>query len=114
MPTWARKTFRSPWPGGFSARLAVLGATARDAATAQQAMLDGASYVGVGPCYQSSTKDGLPTPLGPSGLAQVTPFAPVIAIGGVTLERVPSLLAAGAHGVAVVAAVADARDPAGP
>ena len=88
--------------------LAVLGATARDAATAKQAMLDGATYVGVGPCYQSSTKDGLPAPLGPSGLAQVTPFAPVIAIGGVTLERVPSLLAAGAHGVAVVAAVADA------
>jgi thiamine-phosphate pyrophosphorylase len=90
----------------------MLGATARDAPTAKQAMLDGASYVGVGPCFHSSTKDGLPAPLGTSGLAQVTPFAPVIAIGGITLERVPSILAAGAHGVAVVAAVADAPDPA--
>ena len=40
--------------------VAVLGATARDAPTARQAMLDGATYVGVGPCFQSSTKDGLP------------------------------------------------------
>jgi thiamine-phosphate diphosphorylase len=91
---------------------AVLGATARDATTAKQAMLDGATYVGVGPCFQSSTKDGLPTPLGRSGLAQVTAHAPVIAIGGITLDRVPSMLDAGAHGVAVVAAVADAPDPA--
>ncbi len=90
---------------------AVVGATARDPAAARQAMLDGATYVGVGPCFQTSTKDGLPAPLGVAGLARVTPAAQVIAIGGVTLERVPALLEAGAHGVAVVAAVADAPDP---
>ena len=37
---------------------------------------------------------------------------PVIAIGGITAARVPELLAAGAHGVAVVGAVSDAADPA--
>jgi len=36
---------------------------------------------------------------------------PVVAIGGVTVERVPELLAAGAAGVAVVSAVAAADDP---
>jgi thiamine-phosphate pyrophosphorylase len=35
----------------------------------------------------------------------------VIAIGGITADRVGSLRAAGAFGVAVVAAVADATDP---
>ena len=37
---------------------------------------------------------------------------PVVAIGGVTVDRVPELLAAGVHGVAVVAAVSEAADPA--
>jgi thiamine-phosphate pyrophosphorylase len=37
---------------------------------------------------------------------------PVIAIGGVTADRVPALLAEGAYGVAVVGAVVDAPDPA--
>lgn len=37
---------------------------------------------------------------------------PVIAIAGVTVARVPELLAAGAWGVAVVGAVYSAPDPA--
>jgi thiamine-phosphate pyrophosphorylase len=36
---------------------------------------------------------------------------PVIAIGGITADRVAELRAAGAHGVAVVAAVNAAPDP---
>jgi thiamine-phosphate pyrophosphorylase len=36
---------------------------------------------------------------------------PVIAIGGVTAVEVPSLLAAGAYGVAVVGAISGAPDP---
>jgi thiamine-phosphate pyrophosphorylase len=35
----------------------------------------------------------------------------VVAIGGVTVDLVPDLLAAGAHGVAVVGAVHRAVDP---
>jgi thiamine-phosphate pyrophosphorylase len=37
---------------------------------------------------------------------------PVIAISGVTPDRVPELLDAGAHGVAVIGAVFSAADPA--
>ena len=37
---------------------------------------------------------------------------PVIAISGVTVERVPELIAAGAHGGAVIGAIAGAPDPA--
>ena len=36
---------------------------------------------------------------------------PVIAIAGVRADRVPELLAAGAYGVAVVGAIANAEDP---
>jgi len=59
-------------------------------------------------------KAGLPEPVGPAGVRSVAMAVavPVIAIGGVTAQRVPELVAAGAHGVAVVSEVADAADPA--
>lgn len=93
---------------------ALLGATARAPDRALDAVTAGASYLGVGPCYATTTKDGLPEPIGPAGVARVVAAVgvPVIAIGGVTATRVPDLLAAGAYGVAVVGAICAAADPA--
>lgn len=93
---------------------AVLGATARDVDTARRHEADGATYLGVGPAYRTATKAGLPDPL---GAAQVGAIAravaiPVIAIAGVTPDRVAELLAVGAHGVAVVSGISSAPDPA--
>jgi thiamine-phosphate pyrophosphorylase len=97
-------------PEGF-----VVGATARDPESATARVAEGASYLGTGPVYATSTKAGLPSPIGVDGLAAVcrAVAVPVIAIGGITAERVPELLAAGAYGIAVVGAVSDAEDPAG-
>jgi thiamine-phosphate pyrophosphorylase len=93
---------------------AVLGATARAPDQAAEAETAGASYLGVGPCFATATKEGLPEPIGPAGVRRVVRAAdvPVIAIGGVTAARIPALLAAGAYGVAVVAAISAAADPA--
>ncbi|MET7948671.1 thiamine phosphate synthase [Micromonospora sp. NPDC005324] len=92
----------------------VLGATARAPGPAHEAVAAGASYLGVGPCHTTSTKTGLPDPIGPAGVRAVVDAVdvPVIAIGGVTAARVPALRAAGAYGVAVVGAVSAAADPA--
>jgi thiamine-phosphate pyrophosphorylase len=92
---------------------AILGATARDPVAARAASAAGASYVGVGPVYATTTKQGLPDPIGPRMIAVVasTVDVPVIAIGGVTPGRVPELRRAGAYGIAVVGAVCDAPDP---
>jgi len=92
---------------------AVLGATARDPTTARALVADGADYLGVGPAYPTSTKDGLPEPIGPAGITAVAEAVtvPVIAIGGVTAPRLPELRAAGAYGVAVVGAICGADDP---
>lgn len=92
----------------------LVGGTARDAETADGCRRAGADYVGVGPVYATSSKRGLPDPLGPGAVERVVAAVdlPVIAISGVTVERVPELLAAGAHGVAVISAIADADDPA--
>lgn len=91
-----------------------VGGTARDPGRGRALVAEGASYLGVGPAYATTTKDGLPDALGPAGIAAVAGGVdvPVIAIGGVTAARVPGLLSAGAYGVAVVAAVSAAADPA--
>lgn len=92
---------------------AVLGATARDAESARRAVAEGASYIGTGPAYVSSTKTTLPPPIGPAGVAAVAAAVgvPVIAIGGVTAGTAAGLRAAGAFGVAVAAAICSAPDP---
>ncbi|MEU8259939.1 thiamine phosphate synthase [Micromonospora sp. NPDC048999] len=93
---------------------AVLGATAREPVAALAAVAAGASYLGVGPCQATTTKAGLPDPIGPNGVRAVTDAVdvPVIAIGGVTVASMPALRAAGAYGVAVVGALSNAADPA--
>ena len=92
----------------------LIGGTTRDPRRAIELVAAGADYLGVGPAYATTTKEGLPDPLGPAGVAAVAQAVdvPVIAIAGVTAGRVPELRAAGAYGVAVVAAVAEAADPA--
>jgi thiazole tautomerase (transcriptional regulator TenI) len=72
----------------------------------------GADYVLAGHVYPSPSKPGL-APLGPAGLARIVAFAPcpVIAIGGITSDRVPEVIQAGAHGVAVIGAIVEAEDP---
>ena len=92
----------------------LLGGTARDPDTAAALVAAGADYLGVGPAFATATKSGLPDPIGPAGVGAVARAVPVpvIAIGGVTADRVPALLAEGAYGVAVVGAVVDAADPA--
>jgi thiamine-phosphate pyrophosphorylase len=92
----------------------IIGGTAREPVRAKQLVMEGASYLGVGPAFTTSTKDGLPAPLGPEGVGAVAQSidVPVIAIGGVGAGRVAELRAAGAYGVAVVSEVSDAPDPA--
>lgn len=93
----------------------VIGATAREPASAVAAVAAGASYLGVGPCFATTTKTGLPAAIGPEGVAAIRRAVevPLIAIGGVRPDRVASLMAAGANGIAVVDAVCGAADPAG-
>ncbi|MBW6432643.1 thiamine phosphate synthase [Actinoplanes hulinensis] len=90
---------------------AIVGATCRTPAAARAAVAAGASYLGAGPAFHTSTKDGLPPPLGPAAIAAVAeavPGTPVLAIGGITADRVPLLAV---HGVAAVSAFA--ADPKG-
>lgn len=90
-----------------------VGATARDRESAISLREEGTTYLGAGPVYRTDTKAGLPEPIGPEGLRKIAEAVdiPVIAIGGVTVDRVPEVMTAGAYGVAVVSAVSRADDP---
>lgn len=89
----------------------LLGVTCRSRAGVQAAAVDGADYAGVGPVFASGSKDGLPEPLGPTGLAATVGVLPVVAIGGITREQAREITAAGAHGVAVIGGIWRHPDP---
>jgi len=91
----------------------IVGATVRDPATAREREAHGATYLGVGPVFATTSKDGLPDPIGLDGLAAVCEAVtiPVLAIAGITAARVPEVIAVGAHGVAVIGAIGHADDP---
>ena len=89
----------------------LIGATCRSRQDAVAAAAAGADYAGVGPVFATTTKAGLPDLIGPDGLAAVAGVLPMVAIAGIDATRVGTVLAAGAHGVAVVGAVARAPDP---
>ena len=71
-------------------------------------------YLGFGPVFESPTKTGVRTARGIDSLAAACAASqsPVVAIGGVTLERAPALWRAGAASVAVISDVERAEDPA--
>lgn len=73
----------------------------------------GADYLFAGPVFPTSSKPGA-APLGLAGLQRVVAatWSPVFAIGGVTADNARDTLRAGAQGVAVIGAIADAADPA--
>lgn len=73
------------------------------------------SYVAVGPIFGTTTKDTGYLPVGldlvRAARARVPAAIPVVAIGGITLERAPSVLAAGASAVAVIGDLLAGTDP---
>jgi thiamine-phosphate pyrophosphorylase len=86
---------------------AVIGATVRSARMAEEARAAGASYVGLGPLFGTRTKVVEAPVVGLSRLAAEVAAAPlpVVAIGGITLERMEEVGATGVHAAAVVSDV---------
>jgi thiamine-phosphate pyrophosphorylase len=79
---------------------------------ANEAVDDGADFLVVGSIYPTSSHPDR-QPAGPVLVSGAARFGrPVIAIGGVTPERVSELKAAGAYGVAAIGALWHAPDPA--
>ena len=90
----------------------LVGATATTAEAAVAAEAAGADYVGFGPVFPTGSKANPASVKGLVGLERACAAVrvPVVAIAGVTPERVGPCLDAGAWGVAVMTAVTTAPD----
>jgi thiamine-phosphate diphosphorylase len=100
-PADARRVFPHGW----------IGRSVHSVEEARAAAAEGAAYLIVGPIYQTPTHPGDAAGLGlVNACAALGP--PVIAIGGVTPDRVSELMAAGAYGIAAIRALWQAGDPA--
>lgn len=94
---------------------AIIGRSVSTVEAAEAAERAGADYLGVGAVYTTSSKDVDDDENG-IGLDVVTHIAdavdiPLVGIGGVTPERTPDVVEAGADGVAVITAITEAADP---
>jgi thiamine-phosphate pyrophosphorylase len=91
---------------------ALIGVSTHDLDQLRQAILDGASYVGVGPTFPSGTKafDEFPG-LDFVRAATAETSLPAFVLGGISLQTVGAAVAAGARRVAVGQAVCRADDP---
>jgi thiamine-phosphate pyrophosphorylase len=77
------------------------------------ALAAGPDYMALGPIYATKLKA---MPWKPQGLARIGEWrarisCPLVAIGGITLERAPDVLAAGASSAAVVTDIVMSDDP---
>ena len=91
-----------------------IGRSVHDLAEAEAASLAGADYLLVGPVFDTATHPGR-AGLGPKRLEAIVLAAgerPVIAIGGISAERVRDVKNSGAYGVAAIRAFWDEADPA--
>jgi thiamine-phosphate pyrophosphorylase len=89
----------------------MLGTSAASVEEARAGEELGATYVGAGPVWETPTKPDADPAIGLDGLARICDAVsiPVIAIGGVDASNAAECVAAGAAGVAVVRAAADAK-----
>ncbi len=95
-------------------RLWWIGVSVHDLAEAEAARLSGADYLVVGPVFATASHPGR-APLGLATLQQIVAAAgdlPVVAIGGMTIDRVREVRGAGAYGVAAIRALWDDAEPA--
>jgi thiamine-phosphate pyrophosphorylase len=91
-----------------------VGASVHGLDEAVEAARQGAEWLFFGPVYDTPSKRAYGPPQGLAALERVTGAVdiPVVAIGGITPERVADVRRAGAHGVAVISAILAADDPA--
>ena len=89
----------------------IIGVSAHNVDEALAAQAAGADYLGVGAAFVSHTK-GDAKPIAAEAMAAITAAVdiPVVAIGGITRENLPTLAGRGLDGVAVVSALFAQKD----
>ena len=91
---------------------ALIGVSVHSAAEVEEPRLAGVDYVIAAPVYATGSHPGR-RPLGLEGLAEICRRSgrPVFALGGIEAGGVRACRDAGAHGIAVIGAIAGSYDP---
>jgi thiamine-phosphate pyrophosphorylase len=82
----------------------LVGASTHSAAEAAEAEAGGVDYAVCGPVYDTPSKRGMGTPLGPDlvGAIALAARVPVLALGGISRQTATETRAAGAAGIAAI------------
>jgi thiamine-phosphate pyrophosphorylase len=89
----------------------LIGKSTHSVAQAVAAQEEGADYIGFGPLFPTPTKPGRPA-IGLDDIARVHELVhiPIFCIGGIKLENLEQVLAAGAQRVVIVSGLLQARE----
>jgi len=91
-----------------------IGISTHDDAELDRALAIDPDYIAIGPIYQTTSKAVTHASQGLDRISEwrdkIGPVA-LVAIGGITLERAPSVISAGADSVAVISDVTSSADP---
>ena len=90
----------------------IVGVSTHSIEGARLADRQGADFITFSPIYETPSKSNYGPPQGLAPLRQVTQSVhlPVLALGGITLNRVPECLEHGAFGVSVISDIWDSTD----
>ena len=90
----------------------ILGVSTHSIEGAHHAQTQGADYITFSPIYDTPSKASYGPPQGLDSLLQITQAVslPVLALGGITLDRVPECLEQGAFGVALISDIWDSSN----
>ena len=91
----------------------IIGATIHSLSELEEIKGKPITYIGVGPVYGTTSKKMKLPPLGIEKFREICSSSPipVIAIGSIQLNNVREVMAAGAHGVAILSAFCKAKNP---
>ena len=84
----------------------IIGISTHNLDQAKEAELGGADYIGFGPVFHTTTKDaGTPKGIDNVRIVKENVSIPVVAIGGISLDNIISVVEAGADSVALATAI---------
>lgn len=104
VPLLEARTYRRDW---------IIGVSTHNVVQVEAAVAGGADYLGFGPIFATPTKKNHEPEQGLSGLRRAVGAAgstPIVAIGGIRPEHVPSIYRAGASAICAISAVNRAPD----
>lgn len=97
----------------FFAKNKIVGVSVHTMEQLELAIANGADYAGIGPIYETSTKDDARAPVGLTLLEDAKshfPNFPIVAIGGISTENSFIVRQTGVNGVAVISAISHSNN----